>query len=155
MMDDITSNIKVWLADCLPHTRTENDLLTTLNFFFNKWKKYGLKLYASKHVLFETTMRYCGRLIAKDGVHFDQKKMKALQTMCEPQNGADLVEYVAAVNWMRIAILNNSKRVKLLQAALAKMFDCKAPGQRKLQPQRRCYAFMDQSKLLSKIYKQL
>jgi hypothetical protein len=50
MMDDIKSNIKVWLDDCLFHTKTEDELFETLNFFF----KYGLKLHASKSVLFET-----------------------------------------------------------------------------------------------------
>jgi hypothetical protein len=45
-------------------------------------------------------VRYCGRLITEDGVRFDPKNMEALQTMQEPQNGADLVQYVAAVNWM-------------------------------------------------------
>jgi hypothetical protein len=38
-------------------------------------------------------------------------------------NGADLVQYVAAVNWMRSAILNYSKRVAPLRAALAKVFE--------------------------------
>jgi hypothetical protein len=33
MMDDIKSNIKVWLDDCLIYTKTEDDLLATLNFF--------------------------------------------------------------------------------------------------------------------------
>jgi hypothetical protein len=33
-------------------------------------------------------------------VRFDQKNMEALQTMQQPQNGADSVQYVAAVNWM-------------------------------------------------------
>jgi hypothetical protein len=107
-------------------------------------------------VLFATTVRYCGRLITKDGVRFDPINMEALQTMQEPQNGADLVQYVAAVNWMRSAIPNYSKRVAPLQEALAKVFEGKASGQRKLQPQCRCCAFRDQrSKRLSKIYKQL
>jgi hypothetical protein len=30
--------------------------------------------------------------------------MEALQTMQEPQNGADLVQYAAAVKWMRSTI---------------------------------------------------
>jgi hypothetical protein len=59
---------------------------------------FALKLHASKCVLFASTVRYCGRLITKDGVSFDPKNMEALQTMQEPQNGADLVQYVAAVN---------------------------------------------------------
>jgi chloramphenicol 3-O-phosphotransferase len=42
--------------------------------------------------------------------------------MQEPQNGADLVQYVAAVNWMRSAIPNYLKRVAPLQEAQAKVF---------------------------------
>jgi hypothetical protein len=65
-------------------------------------------------------------LITKDGVRFDPKNMEALQTMQELQNGANLVQHVAAVNWMRSAILNYSKRVAPLQAALAKVFEGKS-----------------------------
>jgi hypothetical protein len=46
--------------------------------------------------------------------------------MHEPQNGADFAQYVAAVNWMRSAIPNYSKRVAPLQAALAKFFEGKS-----------------------------
>jgi hypothetical protein len=126
MMDDIKCNIKVWLDDCLLHTKTEDDLLATLNFFFKKFQEHGLKLHARKCVLFASTVRYCGRLITKDGVRFAPKNMEALQTMQEPQNGADLVQYVAAVYWMRSAIPNYSKRVAPLQAALAKVFEGKS-----------------------------
>jgi hypothetical protein len=97
-MDDIKSNIKVWLDDCLLHMQTEDDLLATLNFFFKKCQEHGLKLHASKCMLFASTVRYCGRLITRYGVRFDPNNMEALQTMQEPQNGADLVQYVAAVN---------------------------------------------------------
>jgi hypothetical protein len=98
MMYDIKSSIKVWLNDCLLHTKTEDDLLATHIIIFKKCQEHGLKLHASKCVLFETTMRYCARLITKDRVRFDPKNMEALQTMHQPQNGADLVQYVAAVN---------------------------------------------------------
>jgi Reverse transcriptase (RNA-dependent DNA polymerase) len=124
--NDIKSNIKVSLDDCLLHTKTEDDLLATLNFFFKKCQEHGLKLHASKCVLFASTMRYCEMLITKDGVHFDPKNMEALQTMQESQNGADLIQYFAAVNWMRSAIPNYSPRVAPLQAALAKVFDGKS-----------------------------
>jgi Reverse transcriptase (RNA-dependent DNA polymerase) len=126
MMDEIKSNIKVWLDDCLLHTKMEDDLLATLNDFFKQCQEHELKLHASKCVLFATTVRYCGRFITKDGVRFDPKNMEELQTMQEPQDGADLVQYVAAVKWMRSAIPNYSKRVALLQEALAKVFECKS-----------------------------
>jgi hypothetical protein len=126
MMDDINSNIKIWLDDCLLHTKTEDDFLATL-IFLRQCQMYELKLHAKNCVLFATTVRYCGRLIAKDGVRFDPKNMEALQTMREPQNGADLIQYVAAVNWMRSAIPNYSKRVAThSQAALTKVFEGKS-----------------------------
>jgi hypothetical protein len=49
--------------------------------------------------------------------------MEALLTIQVSQNGADLVQYVAAVNWMRSAIPDYSKRVAPLQAALSKEFE--------------------------------
>jgi RNase H-like domain found in reverse transcriptase len=126
MMNDIKSNIKVWLDDCLLHTKTEDDLLATLSFFFKKCQEHELKLHASKCVFFETTERCCRKFITEDGVRFDPKNIEALQTMQEPQNGVDLVQYVAAVIWMRSAIPNYSKRVAPLQAALAKVFEGKS-----------------------------
>jgi hypothetical protein len=48
-------------------------------------------LHANKYILFATTVRYCERLITKDGVRFDPKNMEALQTMQEPQNDAGIV----------------------------------------------------------------
>jgi hypothetical protein len=52
--------------------------------------------------------------------------MEALQTMQEQHNGAVLVQYVAAVNWMRSAIHNYSKRLAPFQEALAKAFEGKS-----------------------------
>jgi hypothetical protein len=69
-------------------------------------------------VFFATTVRYCGRLIIKEGVRLDPKNMEELHTTQQPQNGADLVQYVAAVNWMRSAIPIYSKREAPPQAAL-------------------------------------
>jgi hypothetical protein len=132
MMDDIKSSIKVWMKVCLLHAKTDDDLLATLTFFFKQCQEYGLKLHASKCVLLATTVRYCGRLITKDGVRFDPKNMEMLQTMCESQNGTDLVQYVAAVNWIRSAIFNYSKRVVPLHAALAKLFEGKSRGNKKI-----------------------
>jgi hypothetical protein len=65
MMDDIKSSIKLWLDDCLLHAKTENDLLATLNFFFEQSQKCVLKLHARNCVLFATMTRYFERLTTK------------------------------------------------------------------------------------------
>jgi RNase H-like domain found in reverse transcriptase len=55
-----------------------------LSTFSKQCQEHGLKLHASKCVLFKTTVRYCARLITKNGVRLDPKNMEALQTMQEP-----------------------------------------------------------------------
>jgi Reverse transcriptase (RNA-dependent DNA polymerase) len=131
MMDDIKANIKVWLDDCLLHAKNEVDLITTLKFFFEKCAKHGLKLHASKCVLFARQVKYCGRNISKDGVQYDPKSMAALQDMAEPQTGVDLVQYVSAVNWMRPAIPRFAEHVAPLQEVLNKVFEGKARRSKK------------------------
>jgi hypothetical protein len=101
-------------------------LIATLNSFFKKCQEHGLKLHASKCVLFATTVRYCRRFITKIEVRFHPKNMEALQTMQEPQNGADLIQFVAAVNWMRSAIPNYLERAFPPQAESAKVFEGKS-----------------------------
>jgi hypothetical protein len=82
---------KFFLDDCVLHKKTKDDFLATFNIFFKQCQKYGLKLHASKSLLFATTVMHCGRLITKEGVRFDPKNMQALQTMRDPQNCVDLV----------------------------------------------------------------
>jgi hypothetical protein len=80
--------------------------------------------------------------------------MEALQTRHEPQNDADLKQYVAAVNWMRSAIPNY---VAPLHAALAKIFEGKSRRTNEICSAVSLLTFGDQKskKRLSKIYKQL
>jgi hypothetical protein len=78
--------------------------------------------------------------------------------MREPQNGADLVQYVAAVNWMRSTIPNYSKCVYPLLAALAKVFEGERRRTKKaaaaVSQIQRCTGDQKSTRL-SKIYKQL
>jgi hypothetical protein len=41
-MDDIKRKIKVWLDDCLLHTKTEDDLLASISLIFKQCQKYVL-----------------------------------------------------------------------------------------------------------------
>jgi hypothetical protein len=64
-------------------------------------------------------VRNFGRLITKNGVHFDPKNMVMLQTMREPQNGAPRKICQLDAN----NDTQHSKRMAPLQAALAKVFE--------------------------------
>jgi hypothetical protein len=92
MMDDSKSNIIVWLDDCLLHTKTEDELLATLNFFFKQCQKYGLKLHASKYVLYGSATENargaerCRLYTLCRGSKLDAKRHTKLLEACGPSS---------------------------------------------------------------------
>jgi hypothetical protein len=127
MIDHIKSNIKVWFDDCKFHKKTEDDFLATFNLLFRQCQKYGLKFHASKwyfchHGQFLRTVDHQGGCALRTEEHASDKTMRKLQS------GAELVQYLSAVNLMRCRIPSYSKRVAPLQAALKKVFEGKAAG---------------------------
>jgi hypothetical protein len=77
-----------------------------------------LFLHAAKCDLYGTEIRYCGRIITAEGVRYDPRSMSTLQQMGTPQNGGDLVQYVAALNWMRSSLPLFAEKAAPLQDLL-------------------------------------
>jgi hypothetical protein len=96
LMHDILHSVKIWLDDNMIHVTDEEKLLEVLEYFFKKCLQHGLFLHAAKCNLYGTEIRYCGRIITAEGVRYDLRTMSTLQHMGTPQNGGDLVQYVAA-----------------------------------------------------------
>jgi Reverse transcriptase (RNA-dependent DNA polymerase) len=101
LMHDFRKSVKIWLDDNMVHVDNEEKLLEVLEHFFKTCLQHGLFLHAAKCNLYGTEVRYCGRIIAAEGVRYDPRSMSTLQQMVTPQNGGDLVQYVAALKWMR------------------------------------------------------
>jgi hypothetical protein len=104
LMHDIRHSVKIWLDDNMIHVNSEEKLLEVLEHFFKTCLQHGLFLHAAKCNLYGTEVRYCGRIITAEGVRYDPRTMSTLQHMGTPQNGGDLVQYVAALNWMRSSL---------------------------------------------------
>jgi RNase H-like domain found in reverse transcriptase len=68
--------------------------------------------------LYGTEVRYFGRIITAEGVRYDPRTMSTLQQMGTPQNGGDLVQYVAALNWMRSSLPLFAEKASPLQDLL-------------------------------------
>jgi hypothetical protein len=83
----------------------------------------GLFLHAAKCNLYGTEVRYCGRIITAEGVRYDPRTMTTLQHMGTPQNGGDLVQYVAALNWMRSSLPLFAEKAAPLQAPLQDLLE--------------------------------
>jgi RNase H-like domain found in reverse transcriptase len=104
LMHDIRHSVNIWLGDNMIHVTDEKKLLEVLEHFLQKCLQHGLFLHASKCDLYGTEVRYCGRILTAEGVRYDPRTMSTLQHMGTPQNGGDLVQYMAALNWMRSSL---------------------------------------------------
>jgi hypothetical protein len=49
-------------------------------------------------------VRWCGRLISAAGSKFDPRRIEGILKMSPPSTGADLQQFLCALNWMRTAI---------------------------------------------------
>jgi hypothetical protein len=89
-----------------------------LEYFFKKCLQHGLFLHAAKCNLYGTEVRYCGCIITEEGMRYDPRSMSTLQHMSTPQNGGDLAQYVAALNWMRSSLPLFAEKAAPLQDLL-------------------------------------
>ena len=126
----IRDSLLQWLDDMLIHCRSPDQLLQVLRTFFLICRKHGFKLHAKKCKLYLEEVKWCGRLISKEGIKLDPRRLQALLDMPEPANGAQLQQFVCAANWMRSAIPNFNGMVAILHRAMECVYD-RAPKRSK------------------------
>jgi Reverse transcriptase (RNA-dependent DNA polymerase) len=97
----LDSKVLRWLDDFLAHSDFESAHLVLLHDCFSLCAKHGLKLHARKCVLFAKTARGCGRLISGNCVKFDPARLQGLLDMPGSTSGADLQQFMCALNWMQ------------------------------------------------------
>jgi RNase H-like domain found in reverse transcriptase len=111
-----------WLDDLLLHATTIDQFLHYLRIFFTLCREFNIHLHPGKSVLFARAARWCGRIISGDGVRFDPRRAQGLLDMSMPVSGADLQQFVCALNWMRTAIPSFTQLVSPLQRLLEAVY---------------------------------
>jgi RNase H-like domain found in reverse transcriptase/Reverse transcriptase (RNA-dependent DNA polymerase) len=130
LMQDIRHSVKIWLDDNMINLTIEEKLLERLEHFYKTCLQHGLFLHAAKCDFCGTEVRYCGRIITPEGVRYDPRTISTLQHMATPQNGGDLVQYVAALNWIRSSLPLFAEKAAPLQDLLEVVYK-EAKGQTK------------------------
>ena len=111
-----------WLDDLLGYHQDAVGLLDILSQVLAICQEKGLKLHPMKCQFYVTEARWCGRIISGSGVKHDPARVEALQQLPPPVTGADLQQYVCAINWMRMSIPGYNVLVQTLSAVLEKVF---------------------------------
>lgn len=118
----VGKRIKSWLDDFTLHSKTEDDLLDSLEKFVEVCDKYNLKLSARKCVFYSKSVRWCGRIIEKDGYTLDPRNIEALRNMHFPVTADELCQFIHCCRWMAAAIPDFNKRCQPLNEALEKAY---------------------------------
>jgi hypothetical protein len=118
LIHEIRHSVKIWLDGNMTHVTREDNLLEVPECFFNKCLQHVLFLHAAKCNIYGSEVLYCRCIITTEGVRYDLLKMSTLQHMDTPQNGGDLIQYVAALNWMRSSFPSFAEKFAPLQDLL-------------------------------------
>lgn len=132
--DESTVNILCWLDDILLHCENISDMPDSIESFFDMCAKYNLRLHPGKCVLFSSSVRWCGRLISKDGVRYDPRGLNALQPMEPPTTGAHLQQFLCALQWVKNGIPNFVNLVSGLHKLMENIYSkagCHRMGKRR------------------------
>ena len=114
-LPELGKNLLSWLDDLLLYASCPEELLTAIESFLSLCLKHRLKLHPQKCILFTVKIKWCGRIITRQGIRFDPSATDALLSMEPPTNGAQLQQLLCAMQWVRTAIPKFSKVISELQ----------------------------------------
>lgn len=85
--------------------------------------EHNIKLHLAKCVIFAKTIRWCGRLVAKDGVRFDPRRLNELLWMEPPITGANLQQFICALQWVKQGIPQFTDIVSPLHEFMERVYE--------------------------------
>jgi hypothetical protein len=108
-----------WLDDLLGYSPHEENLMALLERVLETCKKTGSKLNPKKCEFYKKEVKWCGRLIAENGIGRDPERIKALRKLPAPETAQELQQFLCSINWMRASIPGYN----MLVAPLAKVME--------------------------------
>ncbi|GMF48756.1 unnamed protein product [Phytophthora fragariaefolia] len=108
----------IWIDDVLLFADNIDTYIAKLEAFLDLVAKYGLKLSAKKSSIYQQSVKWCGRVISRDGVSHDPDRIDTLCVMPYPTTAGQLQQFLCASNWMRESIVDYARTVDPLQQRL-------------------------------------
>jgi hypothetical protein len=100
-----------WIDDVLLWANSDKELIESSRKLFDRCKSFGLKLHAKKCQVYTRSAIWCGRVISSEGVAHDPSRLEALRSISLPTTGADLQQFICAVNWLRMTLPDYARTV--------------------------------------------
>ena len=114
--------MKIWIDDVAIHTKSEEELISTLRDAFGVCRNYNFKISAVNCKLFLRKLEWCGRIIDAEGIQFDPRKLVDMRSMALPTTAGELCEYIHCLGWMAPSIPSFAQRSASLREVLEKAY---------------------------------
>ena len=112
-------SLLVWIDDLLLlYACDVPTYLDKMDALFRMVDYHGLKLSVAKSSLYQTKVKWCGKVIDAKGVSHDPKRIEALRQIPYPATAAELQQFLCATNWMRDSLIDYARVVRPLQERL-------------------------------------
>ena len=108
----------LWIDDILIFSRSLEEHWLNCRKVLERLREYGFFASAVRCNLYQKEAKFCGKIYSAAGISHDPERIQALTTMQEPVQGADLYQFLSAVNWMRQSLPNFERLVLPLREVL-------------------------------------
>ena len=93
------SNTTVKIDDILISGRDDSEHLQNIEKVFQVLRDLGVTVNKKKCTFFAKEIEYVGFILDKNGVHVNQKKVKAINELAEPKDLKQLQSFLAGINY--------------------------------------------------------
>uniref|UniRef100_A0A8C6PSX4 Gypsy retrotransposon integrase-like protein 1 n=3 Tax=Nothobranchius TaxID=28779 RepID=A0A8C6PSX4_NOTFU len=119
MKDINLKEVLVFLDDLIVFSNSLEEHETRLSHVLERLREYGLKLSPDKCRFFQTSVRYLGHIVSRDGIKTDPDKVEALKTWPKPQTLKELQSFLGFTGYYRRFVKDYSNIVKPLTSLTA------------------------------------
>jgi len=92
--DMIHKEIEVYVDDVIIKSRESSDHLTHLEKFFNRLRRYDLKLNPAKCAFGVPAGKLLGFIVSRRGIELDPSKIKAIQDLPPPKTKKEVISFL-------------------------------------------------------------
>ncbi len=114
MGDMHLKDVLVFIDDLIVFSKTLEEHEARMMKVLTRLREFGLKLSPEKCVFFQTSVRYLGHVVSRNGVETDPEKIAALKTWPVPKNLRELRSFLGFAGYYRRFVKGYSNIVKPL-----------------------------------------
>lgn len=97
-----------YLDDVVVLGKDFEDHLQNFSSVFSRFQKYNLKLKPSKCQLFQTEVKFLGKIVSEAGISVNPESVESVQNWPTPKNKKEVESFIGYVNYHRDHIKNFS-----------------------------------------------